>query len=152
LERWQPFTVAFWLHLSRTHQEAIVFHRSSGTDTGFNGTELTIEGGKLQFAQVRFWPGNAIVVRTRAALPVKKWLHVAVASAGTSKAAGLRIYLDGRPAEVEVVRDNLFKDMQAGGSGLSFGERFRCKGLAGGAVGELRVYDRPLSPIEVAHV
>jgi hypothetical protein len=152
LERWRPFTVAFWLHLPITYQEAIVFHRSSGTDTGFNGTELTIDAGKLQFAQVRFWPGNAIIIRTRAVLPLKKWLHVAVSSAGTSKAAGLRIYLDGQPAEVEVVRDNLFKDLQAGGSGLSFGERFRCKGLKGGALSELRIYDRDLSPIEVAQV
>src|SRR5262249_9755127 len=113
LERWQPFTVAFWLQLPRAYREAIVFPRSAGTDTGFNGTELTVEDGKLQLAQVRFWPGNAIAARTRAPLPVKKWVHVAVSSAGTSKASGLRIYLDGKPAEVEVVRDNLFKDMQA---------------------------------------
>jgi hypothetical protein len=152
LDRHQPFTVAFRLHLPRKFPEAIVFHRTAGTDTGFHGTELKIENGRLLFALVRFWPGDAIAVRTKAELPVKQWLHVTVRHDATSKAAGLHIYLDGKPAETEVVRDNLTKDTQPGGSGLTFGERFRSPGLPGGLLGELHVFNRALSDLEIAHL
>jgi hypothetical protein len=152
LDRHQPFTVAFQLHLPRKYSEAIVFHRTAGTDTGFHGTELKIENGRLFFALVRFWPGNAIAIRTKAELPVKQWLHVAVRHDATCRASGLRIYLDGKPADTEIVRDNLTKDTQAAGTGLTFGERFRSPGLAGGLLGELHVFNRALSDIEIAHL
>jgi hypothetical protein len=152
LDRHQPFTVAFRLYLPRKYPEAFVFHRTAGTDTGFHGTELKIDNGRLFFALVRFWPGDAIAVRTKAELPLKQWLHVAVRHDATGKAAGLRIYLDGQPADTEIVRDHLTKDTQAAGSGLTFGERFRSPGLTGGLLGELHVFNRALSDIEIAHL
>ncbi len=152
LDRHQPFTVVFRLHLPKKFSEAIVFHRTAGTDTGFHGTELKIENGRLFFALVRFWPGNAIAVRTNEELPVKQWLEVAVRHDATGKASGLHISIDGKPAASEIVRDNLTKDTQASGSGLTFGERFRSPGLAGGLLGELRVFSRALSDLEIAHV
>jgi len=45
VERWQPFTASFWLHLPRPMKEGIVFHRQSGTDTGFHGAELALTTG-----------------------------------------------------------------------------------------------------------
>jgi hypothetical protein len=152
LDRWQPWTAAFRLHLPKQYPEAIIFHRTSGTDTGFHGTELLLDNGRLFLRLVRFWPGNAIAVRTKKAVPIKQWVHVAVSSDGGSKAAGLRIYLDGKPADIEVVRDKLTKDLQAAGSGLTFAERFRSPGLAGGQLGELHVFDRALSGLEVSHL
>jgi hypothetical protein len=152
LDRHQPYTVVFRLHLPKKFSEAIVFHRTAGTDTGFHGTELKIENGRLFFALVRFWPGNAIAVRTNEELPVKQWLEVAVRHDATGKASGLHISIDGKPAASEIVRDNLTKDTQASGSGLTFGERFRSPGLAGGSLGDLRVFNRVLSDLEIAHI
>jgi hypothetical protein len=59
-----------------------------------------------------------------------------------------------------VVRDHLTKDTEAGSgqtyfggaTGLTVGERFRSAGLKGGALDELRVYDRALTPVEIAQV
>jgi hypothetical protein len=161
LDRGQPFTVSFWLHTPEVMRQGIVFHCQSGTDTGFQGTELSFDEGRLLFAMVRFWPGNALAVRTRAVLPGRDWVHVTLSYDATSKAAGVRIYLDGKVAETEVVRDNLFKDLQSGTSGLThfsgksglfFGERFRSPGLKGALLDELRVYDRTLTALEVAHL
>src|SRR5262249_51763739 len=152
LERWQPWTASFWLRLPKKYDRAIVFHRTSGTDTGFHGTELTIHQGRLSLALVRFWPGNAAAVRTKDPLPIGTWLHVAVGYDGSSKAGGMRLYLDGRRAEVEVVRDKLTRDLQAGGSGFTFGERFRSPGLAGGLIDEVQLFHRALTPLEIAHL
>jgi hypothetical protein len=161
LDRWQPFTISFWLKTPEVLKQGIVFHRQSGTDTGFQGTELSFDEGRLFFALVRFWPGNAMAVRTTAALPVKEWVHVAVSHDATGKAAGLHVYLNGRPAPVEVVRDHLTKNTESGtpgltyfsgGTGLNFGERFRSVGLKGCLVDELRVHDRALTAVEVAQL
>jgi hypothetical protein len=151
LERGQPWTIAFRLKLPKVFPQAIIFHRSSGTDTGFHGTELTLEEGRLRLALVRFWPGNACAVRTKVPLPVGRFLHVAVRYDGSSTAAGMTLFLDGRQAETEVVRDKLTRDLQAAGSGLTFGERFRSPGLTGGLLRELKVFSRALSGVEVAH-
>jgi hypothetical protein len=64
----------------------------------------------------------------------------------------LRIDLDGRPADVEVIRDCLEKDLEPSGTGLDFGARFRSAGFKQGQIDEVRVYTRALSPIEVAQL
>ncbi|HEV3494841.1 MAG TPA: DUF1549 domain-containing protein, partial [Actinomycetes bacterium] len=104
IDRARPFTASFWLKTPGVMRQGILFHRSAGTDTGFHGTELSFDEGRLFFGLIRFWPGNAVAVRTRAALPAREWVHVAVSSDGTGKAAGLRVYLNGVPADLEVVR------------------------------------------------
>jgi hypothetical protein len=161
LDRWQPFTVSFWLQTSQLLKQGVVFHRQSGTDTGFHGTELSFDEGRLFFAMIRFWPGNALAVRTLTAVPAKQWVQVTVSYDASGRATGLRIYLDGKPAETEILRDNLTKNIQSGtpgmtyfsgGTGLVVGERFRSVGLKGALLDELRVYDRTLTPIEIAHL
>jgi mono/diheme cytochrome c family protein len=161
LDRPHPFAFAFWLQTPRVLKEGIIFHRQSGTDTGFHGTELSFNDGRLLFALVRFWPGNAAAVRTKAALPAREWVHVTVTYDASGPAAGLGIYLNGLPAEAEIVRDGLTKNTEAGGPGLAhssggtgptFGERFRSVGLKGGMIDELKVFNRALSTIEVAQL
>jgi hypothetical protein len=152
LDRAQPVTVSFWLQTPEVMKQGIVFHRQAGTDTGFHGMELSFDEGRLLFAVVRFWPGNAIAVRTKAALSAKEWVHVVVSYDASGRAAGLRICLNGKPADVEVVRDRLTKDVEAGGGKLTFGERFRSTGLKGGLIDELRIFGRALSEVEVAQL
>jgi hypothetical protein len=119
---------------------------------GVHGTELSFDEGRLFFGLIRFWPGNALAIRTRHPLPAKTWVHVAVMSDGSGKAAGLRIDLDGRPAENEVIRDCLEKDLEPSGTGLDFAARFRSAGFQQGLIDEVRVFARALSPIEVAQL
>jgi hypothetical protein len=152
LDRAQPVSVSFWLQTPEVMRQGIVFHRQAGTDTGFHGMELSFDEGRLFFALIRFWPGNAIAVRTKAALPAKEWVHVAVSYDASGRAAGLRISVNGKPAAVEVVRDRLTKDVEAGGGKLTYGERFRSTGLKGGLVDELRIFGRALSGVEVAQL
>jgi hypothetical protein len=152
LDRGQPLTVSFWMWTPDAMKQGIVFHRQAGTDTGFHGLELSFDEGRLCFALVRFWPGNVAAVRCRAPLPSREWVHVAVTNDGSGRAAGLRIFLNGKAALTDVVRDNLTKNLDAGGGTLTFGERMRSIGLKGGLIDELRIYDRALTEIEVAHL
>jgi hypothetical protein len=109
-----------------------------------------VEDGRLSAALVHFWPGDAVGVRTVEPLPVGEWVHVAVTWDGSSRAAGLAVYLDGALAPTEVVRDGLTRMIVRGAEGdLTIGERFRDNGLRGGRVDDLAVFDRALAPDEV---
>ena len=152
--RSQPFSVALWMNTPNVKERAVVFHRSRAwTDAGSRGYELLLEEGRLNVALIHFWPGNAISVRTREPIATNEWLHVAITYDGSSRSAGLRIYVNGKPAETETVRDNLYKEITGGGGdNITIGERFRDRGFAGGLVDEFRVYGRQLSPLEVAQL
>lgn len=152
--RWQPFSVSTWLKTPKEFERCVVFHRSrSWTDAGSRGYELLIEDGKLSAALIHFWPGNAIRVQTAKAIPVNEWQHVVITYDGSSKAAGLQIWLNGVPAETQIVRDNLYKNITGGGGdNIAIGERSRDVGFAKGQVDEFAVYDRSLTALEVRHL
>jgi hypothetical protein len=83
-------------------------------------------------------------------LPVNEWVHLTVINQGSSRADGLRIFVNGRPARTEVIRDHLTKDITGGGGdSITLGERFRDRGFKGGLVDELRVFGRALTDVEV---
>lgn len=150
-QRAQPFSVALWMRTPDLKERAVVFHRSRAwTDAASRGYELLIEEGKLSAALIHFWPGNAIRVKTVEQVPVGKWVHVGITYDGSSRAQGLQIYVDGKPAESETVRDNLTKEITGGGGdNIAIGERFRDRGFKLGQVDQFRVYDRELTSNEM---
>jgi Protein of unknown function (DUF1553)/Protein of unknown function (DUF1549)/Concanavalin A-like lectin/glucanases superfamily/Planctomycete cytochrome C len=151
LNPWEPFAVSMWIRIPRGRENAAILHHTSGTDTGFHGTELVLTDGKLQFAMIRFWPGNAFAIRTREVLPVEEWLHIVIANEASGSASGLRVYVDGR-SDTEIVRDHLTKRPDPRDSGFSLGARFRSPGFERGIIDEVSVYSRPLSAPEVRMV
>ncbi|MFM7243192.1 MAG: DUF1553 domain-containing protein [Planctomycetaceae bacterium] len=149
--RSHPFTVAAWIRSPAAFERAVVFHRSRAwTDAASRGYELLVDRGHLRWSLIHFWPGDAASVRCVESLPVDRWVHVAVTSDGSGRAAGLRVFIDGRPAAVEVVKDSLTREITGGGGDtITIGERFRDHGFKGGTVDEFRVFDRALAPLEV---
>lgn len=143
----QPFTLSLWLNVPASLDEAVLLHRSSGTDVGFHGLELSLEESGLFFAFARFWPGNAIAVGGPD-LPRDRWVHLAATYDGSFDATGMRLYVDGERGE-RILRNELTKLPGQGGDGLSAGQRFRDWGLRDSALDELRVFDRALAPLEV---
>jgi len=149
--RSHPFTVAAWIKSPGPAERAVIFHRSRAwTDAGSRGYELLLDRGHLGWSLIHFWPGDAASVRTLEPLPVDRWVHVAVTSDGSGRAAGLRVYVDGHAAAVAVVRDALTREITGGGGDtIAIGARFRDHGFTGGAVDEFRVFGRVLAPLEV---
>jgi hypothetical protein len=142
-----PFSVSLWMRAPDRKARAVVFSRSKAwTDAASRGYELLLEEGRLVAALVHYEPGNAIRVRSREELPVGSWHHLAFVYDGSSRAAGLRLYLDGEPVELEVVRDKLTREITGGGSDtIVIGERMRDSGFKDGLVDDFRVYDQTLS-------
>lgn len=150
--RHEPFSISLWMKTPDRKDRAVVFHRSRAwTDAASRGYELLIEDGRLKWSLIHFWPGNAISVAVKAPLQIEAWVHVAVTYDGSSRAAGLRVFVDGKPAETEVIKDNLSKEITGGGGdNIALGERFRDRGFKGGAIDDFRVFGRELTEWEVA--
>ncbi|WP_197525533.1 DUF1553 domain-containing protein [Pseudobythopirellula maris] len=159
--RSQPFTLALWVRPTEEGQTAVVVHRSiAWLDAAGRGYQLTLDEGRPAAALVHFWPGDAMAVRASQSLPLGEWSHVAMTYDGSSRAAGLRLYVNGEPAETETLADKLTRSirylpgdlMKDKDIKLLVGHRFRDSGFRGGAVDELAVFDRELTAVELSRL
>lgn len=150
-KRHEPFSVSLWMKTPDIKDRAVVFHRSRAwTDAASRGYELLIEEGKLKWSLIHFWPGNAISIRAKNPLPLNEWINVTVSSDGSSRANGLKLYVNGKLTEIEVIKDALTKDITGGGGdNISLGERFRDRGFKNGLIDDFRVFSRAVTPLEV---
>ena len=155
ISRTDPFSLSVWLNPPGLAPRWVVLHKSRAwMDAGSRGFELLLEDGHVSVGLHHMWPGNSLRIRSRAVVPTNDWSHVAITYDGSSRASGLHLYLDGQPAEVDVIRDGLWKDITYGGGepDLTIGFRMRDSGFKGGRVDELRVFNRELSSLESAHL
>lgn len=154
-----PFTFGMWVKPAEHRPRMIVLHQSvAAEDSAFRGQSLVLDNGHPTFSLVHFWPGNAIRIAAKQTIPVKDWTHLTVTYDGLSRAAGLRLYINGVEAPVEVVRDRLTRDTRhksewgdyvSNPVEIALGARFRDIGFKGGAVDDFVVLDRALTPLEV---
>ena len=160
--RTDAFSLSLRLEPTELQDRAVILHQSRAwTDAGSRGFELTLDHGRPFFGLIHFWPGNAIAVRARRALPLNTWSRLVVTYDGSSHAAGIKIYLDGAPLETDVVRDHLYKDIsyrrEAGDRSsdthpLTIGARFRDSGFKNGLIDDLQVFDVCLTAVEVSGI
>ncbi len=150
-DRSTPYTISFWMKDQlQLDAPAVVFQACDGTDAGPFGYDLLIQKGMLTARIFRHWPGNAIAVRTLQPLSRDTWTQVAVTYDGSSKASGLHIYVNGKQADTEIVRDKLLKN--TGRHTLTFGQRFRDRGFKDGIIDDLSIFTRALTPLELAQI
>jgi hypothetical protein len=116
-----------------------------------DGYYVCIESGKVQVNLVKRWLDDAIRVETERCLPSDEWHHVLVTYDGLRVAAGVRVYIDGRPEKLNVLLDDLNQSFDTkepfrigGGNGPQ--KRFH------GLIDDVRIYHRALSPEEAAIV
>jgi hypothetical protein len=153
--RVDPFSLSLWLQTpSHAPRLVVVHHSKAPIDAGSRGYELLLENGRVAFGLHHMWPRNSLKVVTKSAIRINTWTHVTVTYDGSSRAAGVRVYLDGAPTELEVVRDGLFKDItyEGGEPDLALGFRFRDNGFKGGRVDEFCVFNRMLTALEAAQL
>ena len=167
VHRWQPFAFSFWLKIPRAPAQGVIIHRSrAGLDAANRGYEITFENGRLTATLGHFYPGNAIRVSLAEDVDFSQWRHVGVSYDGSSRAAGLRLHIDGRRQPATVVRDSLVRDIDylpdwgdldnkkvadadyGERVTLTIGARTLDAGMRSGAIDELRFYAWELSEAE----
>ena len=153
-DRYQPFTFSLWIKTPALAPRFVVFHRSMAAEDAANrGYEFLLLDGKPAFSLCHFWPGNAIQVKAKDALPVNVWTHCTITYDGSSRADGVTLYLNGAPVAVDVVRDKLKKTILYEGETdkppLQLAMRFRDSGFKGGQIDAFKGFDRCLTALEV---
>jgi hypothetical protein len=154
-ERTEGFTLAVWMR-GRGNLPMSVFQKVEDAERrrGYEWQldDIVLNGiqrwaARLTITLASDSAANALRIRTRERLSLGEWYHVAMTYDGSGKAAGLRLFVNGAPVDVEVVRDSLTGPirtdaaLQVGNKAL--GKPFR------GQIDDLRLYDRALSPEQV---
>jgi hypothetical protein len=154
--RHQPFSVSIWIKTSDIEERGVIFRRSRGWDDAGNiGYALVKLGDRLSAQISHFWPGDAICVETGSVLEKDRWYHVVWTYDGSSNASGLKLSIDGKPAETTIYKDNLTRQIKSWRNGedhLAIGSRYRDRGFKDGQVDEFRVFERVLAPVEIAQL
>ncbi len=149
--RADPHSLVFWMRCPDAKARATVIHTSYFTiEADQQGYQAMLENGRLAWQVIHLWPGSAAAIRTRDPFPLNRWVQVALTYDGSSRADGLKIFLDGEPASTEVERDHL--DGVAAVRSFQVGFRDRDLGFKGGAVDDLQVFDRALTEPEIAEL
>lgn len=158
--RADAFSFDLWLRPGELQDRAVVLHQSrSWTDSGSRGFELRLDGGRPSFSLIHFWPGNALAVEATNSLPLNEWSRLTITHDGSSRAAGVRLFLNGVRQETRTICDKLSKDIvhrrewgdaDVGDIHLTLAGRFRDEGFKQGCIDELKVFNRELTAAEVA--
>jgi len=147
-ERTESFSYGAWVRPANEKAGAVLSRMNDGQ--AHRGYDLYLGSGQVYVHIIHQWDGNAIRLNTKNKLKLNEWQHVMMTYDGSSKAAGVKIYVDGQPVPVVVTHDSLNGTIQADAA-LRIGRRTPGAPLEG-AVDDVRIYARQLSDDEVALV
>jgi hypothetical protein len=147
-ERTDKFSIGAWVKPERLDGPGMAVVAKMDDANSSRGYDLILaEGGKPEAHVIHAWPANAIRVIAKQPLTPGMRHHVFATYDGSSKVAGLNIYVDGVNVEVERTHDTL-KDTAKTTVPLKVGGRSASLPFAG-AIEDVRVYTRELKPDEV---
>ena len=155
LGRAASFSLAAWLRAS-SNTPIAAFQKIDNPESR-RGYEFIFDDHELIGIQRRaahltirltsHWPDSAIQIRTTTKLTMGDWYHIALTYDGSGKASGLRLYINGKPHQTQIIQDNLSGSVQTDAElqigNMSLGKPFR------GGIDDLRLYDRVLDAAEV---
>lgn len=153
-EKSEAFSLAMWLRGNT--KEPITLLQKLANETSRQGFELSLDGYELIGVQRRAphlnirltanWPDNAIQLRSKDLIRIVDWGHVLITYDGSGKAAGFKLYFNGKPAELEIVKDSLSGSSKTAAAlqigNKAFGRPYK------GQLDDLRFYNRVLSANE----
>lgn len=145
-ERTDSFSYGGWIKPNKGAGQGAVIARMDNANK-FRGFDLLAGTTHLSVHLIHAWPTNAIKVNTNKKLAADQWQHVMVTYDGSSKAAGIKIYVNGEQWDWKIEQDGLTETIRTEKT-LLIGSRhpdLRFKG----AMDEVQVYSRILQPEEI---
>ena len=155
-DRHQAFSVSIWVKLLKAGEKGPIFNNTNGDFEGYRGWICKLnEDGTLSFQLNHVWPDNAIDYQTIDTLALGKWTHIAMTYDGSSKAEGLRFWINGKRPSARLHQDNLHKSLLHGVKGSNWSSyplmlgKEKERTIENIVMDELKVYDRELAELEV---
>ncbi|WP_232064998.1 DUF1553 domain-containing protein [Rhodocytophaga rosea] len=150
--RANPFSIGVWINIPQKLSKGVILHKGNGDILyNFRGYFMNLLDDKIELLMAHTWPYNNIVKVSTQKLPKEQWIHLMMTYDGSSQAKGLKLYVDGKEAEMETRKDNLYKDILLAGDqpGVSVGADWRGVGFKNGLIDDLRIYTREFTAPEV---
>ncbi|MFN7732324.1 MAG: DUF1553 domain-containing protein [Pirellula sp.] len=141
----QPFAISVWVQPKSTQGMAILSKMDEANH--FRGYDLLLEGGKVAMHIVHRWPDNAIKVSTQTAITSDAWHHIVVSYEGSRSADGLKIFVDGQLAKIDV-HANKLTDTIATDQPFRLGLRQKSLPFQG-SIDDLQIWEGPIQPHHV---
>jgi hypothetical protein len=142
----EAFSYAAWLRME-TNTTGAVFSRMEDKDDNYRGWDLWLDGRKPAVHLLHNWPSNALKVMSRTELPLQKWNHICMTYDGSSKAAGVKLYVNGERQDVSVEKDSLTNSIRTTAP-FKIGQRDSGGVVTNVGLQDLRIYARNLTPEE----
>ncbi len=152
----QPFSFAVWMRPGLGKVGNYAFQKIADEQTR-RGFELLFEdthlidiqrwGAPLVIRLTANWPNDAIQVRTKESFNNGEWKHMAISYDGSSKAAGIKVFFNGKAVEAETQKDSLSGSIKNDAE-LIIGNKATGRAYGGG-IDDLRLYDCVLTPEQV---
>jgi hypothetical protein len=146
LERDRAFTLSVWINPSSSPQGCVASKQDS--DGEARGFEILWYKSQPRINLAHRYGSEGIEVVAREQFSGGRWRHLVVTYDGSSRAAGLKVYVDGKPGGIVVRRDNLRGSIASKepwrigwkGTGIGFE----------GSIDEFRLFERAFDADEVA--
>jgi len=146
----QPFSFGCWVKPDAGNANGALFSKMN-EGNAFRGFDLWLQQGAVGTHIISKWQDNAIKVVSKAKVPAKKWTHVFVTYDGKGKAAGTKIYINGKLQEQNVEADGLNGTIQTPKE-FRIGRRFNSAQANNIEIDDVRLYGRELVVADIGTV
>jgi hypothetical protein len=141
---YNKFSLTAWVNPTSPTGAIVTRAKDIEEESGYG---LYLRDGKVQANFVVRWLDDCLRVETESTIPLHQWTHLAVTYDGSRVADGVKIYVNGEPAKLRYIVDDLNQNFQVkeplrigAGNGLRFH----------GDIQDVRVYNDVLTPREAA--
>lgn len=146
MERDRAFTLSVWINPGSSPQGCVASKQDS--DAEARGFEILWYKSQPRINLAHRYGSDGIEVVARDRFSGGQWRHLVITYDGSSKAAGLKVYVDGKLSEVDVRRDSLSGSV-ASKEPWRIGWKGTGIGFEGG-IDEFRLFDHALAGDEIA--
>ncbi|MDP4681106.1 MAG: DUF1549 domain-containing protein, partial [Cyclobacteriaceae bacterium] len=151
-ERMEPFTVSFWISTPKTFESAHVLYNGNNRIQGYRGWDITLDNGKVHFRLNHAHPYQSLDIMTPELLPLNEWVHFVWTYDGSSKAEGMKVYLNGERINTSIERNYLYRSAKPfleeaptvymPYRGLIIAKRHKDQDFTGGMLDEIRILNK----------
>jgi hypothetical protein len=147
-ERTDKFSYGAWIRPTNNGASTVLSRMDDAQN--FRGYDMYLGSDKVFIHIIHSWDKNAIRLNTKAGLKKDEWQHVMMTYDGSSKAEGVKVFVNGKKVEMQITHNSLSGTIKTA-KPLAIGRRTPGAPMQG-AIDEVRIYPRLLSDAEVAIV
>jgi len=163
-ELYDPFSAGAWITTSKKepNKTQTIFGNTGQKNNFWRGWDFFLDqSNRINFRLVHSLPHNYLQVVSKDSIELNQWTHVMFTYDGSGKAAGVKLYIDGKRVDTIASFDRLYKTILPIKIGthlpdnrpLAVGKSYRLHtgefGIFKGLIDEIHIFDKELVAFEV---